>query len=134
MLQLFPSVSGCRKLLFQPNPNKCPKNVPPQVQRNPDALGNAWFVDNINIVQDADSEILALNNFDPYNTAIVDKRFLSQLYNTKSDNTDLVVNNLNYKDNANSKISLLEYQPNYLKYSINAEEDGVVIFSVTFGT
>ena len=103
-----------------------------QVQRNPDALGNAWFVDNINIVQDADSEILALNNFDPYNTAIVDKRFLSQLYNTKSDNTDLVVNNLNYKDNANSKISLLEYQPNYLKYSINAEEDGVVIFSEIF--
>ena len=103
-----------------------------QVQRNPDALGNAWFVDNINIVQDADSEILALNNFDPSNTAIVDKRFLSQLYNTKSDNTDLVINNLNYKDNANSKISLLEYQPNYLKYSINAEEDGVVIFSEIF--
>lgn len=44
-----------------------------QVQRNPDALGNAWFVREVKQVKDANEEILALNEFNPATTAIVDQ-------------------------------------------------------------
>ena len=44
-----------------------------KVQRNPDALGNCWFVSDIKLVEDANAEILALNDFDPATTAVVNK-------------------------------------------------------------
>ena len=86
-----------------------------QVQQNNQALGNAWFVDEISIVANADAEISALNGFNPANTAIVDKRF-----------SDQIINDL---DNTGASINLLEYQPNYLKYSSNSNKDGIAIFS-----
>ncbi|MDZ7845684.1 MAG: hypothetical protein U5L96_02260 [Owenweeksia sp.] len=43
-------------------------------QKNPQACGNAWFVNDIKTVADADAEMTALSNFDPKSTAIVDKR------------------------------------------------------------
>ena len=43
-----------------------------QVQRNPEALGSAWFVDECKAVADADAEILALGDINPARTAIVD--------------------------------------------------------------
>ncbi len=52
----------------------------PQPFRNPGALGNAWFVDTIRIVENADEEILALNNFDPAREAVVDRRFEEHLW------------------------------------------------------
>ena len=51
----------------------------PMAQMNPGALGHAWFVKEIKWVPNADSEISALSNFDPHNTAIVDQRFKNQL-------------------------------------------------------
>ena len=42
-----------------------------QVQRNPDALGNVWFVKNIKPVESANDEILKLNDFDPANDIVV---------------------------------------------------------------
>ncbi len=49
----------------------------PQPFRNSGALGNAWFVDSFRIVENPDEEIDALNDFDPSNEAIVDRRFES---------------------------------------------------------
>ena len=49
------------------------------VQRNVAALGNAWFVDNYRLVDDPNAEILALNDFDPAQTAIVNKEFAELL-------------------------------------------------------
>ena len=86
-----------------------------QVQQNPAAMGNAWFVNNIKIVDNADEEITALNNLDVSTTAVVDTRF-----------SDQIIDNL---DNTNSNITLIEYQPNYLKYSANLDTDGIAIFS-----
>lgn len=42
-----------------------------QVQRNADALGNAWFVDSVRLVGDANGEILALNDINTATTAVV---------------------------------------------------------------
>lgn len=55
---------------------------------NPEACGAAWFVENIKTVNTADEEILALNDFDPQHTAILNKEFASQLQNKDFSNTD----------------------------------------------
>ena len=86
-----------------------------QAQQNPAAIGNAWFVRNINIVANADAEISALKELDVRNTAIVDERFKDQL-----------ITNLS---NENASISLTDYKPNYLKYKSNSTNDGIAIFS-----
>ena len=86
-----------------------------QVQQNPGAMGNAWFVNNVNIVANADAEIAALNGFNPDSTAIVDVRFSEQ-----------IIDNL---DNSNATINLEEYKPNYLKYTSSSTKDGIAIFS-----
>jgi len=89
-----------------------PKGQPKQ---NPDALGNAWYVNEINIVANADAEINALEGFDPANTAIVDTRFSEQI--------------INGLDNTGSNINLIEYKPNYLKYNSNTTKEGIALFS-----
>ena len=86
-----------------------------QAQQNPAAMGNAWFVNSVNIVPNADAEIDALNNLDVRNKAVVDSRF-----------KDLVIQN---SSNENSSISLTDYEPNYLKYTSTSTSDGIVIFS-----
>ena len=88
-----------------------------QAQRNPGAMGNAWFINEVSIVPDADAEITALNDeiFDPSIIAIVDKRFSRQI--------------LDSLDNTGSNIVLTEYRPNHLKYNSNSVKDGIAIFS-----
>jgi hypothetical protein len=86
-----------------------------QAQQNPAAMGNAWFVNNVNIVANADAEISALKELDVRNTAVVDKRFKDQL-----------ITNLS---NDSASISLTDYKPNYLKYKSNSTNDGIAIFS-----
>ena len=55
---------------------------------NPEACGAAWFVENIKTVNTADEEILALNDFNPQHTAILNKEFASQLQNKNFSNAD----------------------------------------------
>ncbi|HRZ30869.1 MAG TPA: YfhO family protein [Flavobacterium sp.] len=85
--------------------------------RNPDANGNAWFVENIMIVDSADKEIKALDSLDTKKIAVVHKEFYS---NSK--------NNAFIKDSL-ATIKLEEYKPNYLKYTAQNANDGVAIFS-----
>ena len=86
-----------------------------QAQQNPAAMGNAWFVNKVNTVANADAEIAALNGFNPANTAIVDVRFSEQM--------------MDGLDNTNASISLTEYKPNYLKYSSSSVKQSIAIFS-----
>lgn len=79
------------------NPNAAPL-------LNNHALGNAWFVQEVDFVGNADEEIEALNNIDPLKTALVDERFSDELAN------------VNFDSGAQPVIELEEYQPNYLKY------------------
>ncbi|CAI8205403.1 MAG: Uncharacterised protein [Cryomorphaceae bacterium] len=86
-----------------------------QAQQNPGAMGNAWFVNKINIVANADAEITALDRFNPANSAIVDTRFSEQM--------------IIGLDNTGTSIALAEYKPNYLKYNSTTAKDGIAIFS-----
>jgi hypothetical protein len=84
---------------------------------NPYALGNAWFVDSYKLVANADSEIAAMKNFDPSITAIIDKRFETQVASYK-----------NSKDSA-STIKLSTYSPNDLVYESKTSKDQLAVFS-----
>ena len=82
---------------------------------NPFALGNAWFVDEVQYVDNANEEIEAIHGFDPLQTAVVDKKFAEMVRPMSSDST--------------ATIELLAYEPNYLKYEVNSEKGGTVVFS-----
>lgn len=92
----------------------------PQARYNPDALGNAWFVENIKIVDNADQEIEALTSFNPKQEAFVDKRFES------------LISAKNFTNDTSSKIELVEYAPNKLVYNYSANESKAAIFSEIF--
>jgi len=84
---------------------------------NTSAFGNAWFVNNIELVDGADAEIAALKNYDLSTTAIVDSKFEEQL----------VSNSFVYDSTAS--IILNSYVPNNLKYSYSSSSQQLVVFS-----
>jgi hypothetical protein len=86
------------------------------VQRNPGALGNAWFVNELKAVKNPDEEMAALTTLNPATTAVVDASKFPQ------QKTGLY-------DNAGSTIALTNYSPDALTYRGNAAHDGVVVFS-----
>lgn len=89
----------------------------PIAQRNPDALGNAWFVKAINWVPNADSEMKALDHFNPADTAVIDQRFKPEVAGLTP-----------YADST-SKITLTKYGLNDLAFkSVNTQE-GLGVFS-----
>ena len=83
---------------------------------NPYAYGNAWFVSDVDYVNNANEEIDALHDINPLHTAVVDKRFAEQVKITAS-------------PDSLSSIVLKEYQPNALKYEVDSKNGGVVVFS-----
>lgn len=89
----------------------------PQVQVNMEALGNAWFVDSIQLVDNANQEMEALSSFEPSKTAIIDKRFSSYLngWQAVADST--------------AGITLTKYAPNSLTYKTKAASDRLTVFS-----
>lgn len=89
----------------------------PVVLFNNQALGNAWFVDSVSIVENADQELAALNNFNPETTAIVDKRFASNLENYISTPAEL------------DKIDLIDYRANRLVYKYSLSAPRLAVFS-----
>ncbi len=85
--------------------------------RNPFAFGNAWFVQELMMVDNADAEIEALNNINPLKTAIVDKRFASE------------VNGFTPQPDSLATITLDSYRPNHLVYSSKASTEQLAVFS-----
>ena len=85
---------------------------------NPYAYGNAWFVDKVEYVDNANQEIDALHTILPTETAVVDARFKEILKDVTT----------SYKDSLSS-VRLTSYEPNCLVYETNNSKDGVVVFS-----
>lgn len=86
------------------------------VMINPDALGNAWFVDTLSYVDGAAAEMGALNNLHTATQAVADSKFSSVLGNAKP-------------KAAGDTIYETTYAPNALTYSATSQNGGVAVFS-----
>ncbi|MDA7748246.1 hypothetical protein N8883_01240, partial [Bacteroidia bacterium] len=56
-------------------PNRQEQGAQPLYGQNPEALGNAWFVNKVNVVENADSAVLALGSLNTKKEAIVEQVF-----------------------------------------------------------
>lgn len=92
-------------------------NKQPYAQLNPEALGNAWFVNSFKIVENADEEIDALSDFNPSEEAIIDKRF------------EKFVEGEQFLKDSISTINLIDYKPNHLTYDVNSTGKKLAVFS-----
>lgn len=88
-----------------------------KVIRNPQALGSAWFVDRIRIVENADEEIAAIREINPANTVLVDQRYAD------------VVEGFDPNPSANDRIELVAYEQNKVLYRTNTEGPQFAVFS-----
>ena len=87
--------------------------------RNPYVYGNAWFVDKIAYVDNANAELDKLGTLDLRHEAVADARFRSQLGEAKvQDSTSIV--------------RLTAYEPNQLTYDVRSATGGIVVFSEIF--
>lgn len=85
---------------------------------NPYINGNAWFVEQLKVVNSADEEMKALDNLETKNVAVSSK-------------------DVGFKNNISSQfvkdstatIVLTNYKPNHLKYSSSNENNGLAVFS-----
>ncbi len=84
------------------------------VMQNPDAMGNAWFVDTVQFVETPLEESDALNVINLHTTAVADKKFRNVLLETSA---------------GEGEIWLTAYAPNKLTYSANTTAEKVAVFS-----
>jgi hypothetical protein len=84
--------------------------------QNPYAYGNAWFVDKVSYVANANEELAQLGKINPRHEAVADEKFKTEL--GESQNQD-----------SNSIVTLTSYEPNDLKYDIKSGKGGIVVFS-----
>jgi hypothetical protein len=84
---------------------------------NKKALGNAWFVENPLIAENANKEISLVKTFDPLKEVTIDKIFKDQI--SKS----------SYPVLENEKIELVSYQADELLYKYSAKDEKLTVFS-----
>ncbi len=84
------------------------------VMQNPEAMGNAWFVDTVQFVSTPNEESAALWNINMLTTAVADKKFENVLAETSA---------------GEGHIHLTSYAPNKLTYTANTNADKVAVFS-----
>ncbi len=86
----------------------------------PEALGNAWFVNNYRVVENGDAEIAALGTLKPKTEAVVQKQYASAL------------EGLQIQDDPTATISLTNYHPDKMTYSYNTNSEQLAVFSEIF--
>lgn len=84
------------------------------VQRNPEAMGNSWFVDRVEWVDSPNEEIKSIADFNPYEVAFIDKEWMSSVegadtYNNPVDSS-AYIHMTEYKNPGN--ILYESYSPN----------------------
>ena len=83
--------------------------------QNPYAYGNAWFVDKVNYVDNANQEIDMIGKLNLRHEAVADKKFQQQLGAAV--------------DQENAVVTIKSYEPNHLTYDVQSDKGGVVVFS-----
>jgi hypothetical protein len=91
----------------------------PVAQLNPGALGPAWFVKAVKFVDNADQEMNALDNFDPKDTAIADKREAAKI-------------KVNPGVDSASAITLVENLNDKITYKSSSKTGGFGVFSEVY--
>ena len=84
--------------------------------QNPYAFGNAWFVDQLDYVNNANGEIAAVGKIDLRHQAVADAKFKEQLGEAIPQDTLSVV-------------TITSYEPNRLTYDVSSDKGGVLVFS-----
>ena len=98
-------------------------------QRNPDAFGPAWFVDDIRWVASADEEMAGLDSTALRQTALVDKRFSSELQGYKAATNSLASTDSLSVPSGQASVKLLTYTPSMAKYQVTTDEPRLLVFS-----
>ena len=86
---------------------------------NPYVYGNAWFVDKVTYVKNANEELDALGKLNLRHEAVADACFQSQLGESKNQDSTSIV-------------KLTAYEPNQLTYDVRSATGGIVVFSEIF--
>ena len=87
------------------------------MNRNSTAAGNAWIVQSVQYVKNADEEMKAISSFDPKNEAIVDERYKG------------MISSKNIGADPTAFIKLDSYHPDHMQYSYSAPRDVIAVFS-----
>lgn len=96
-----------------------PQGQQPIAVKNNSAMGNAWFVNKVDYVDNANEEIERIGKMDIHHEAVADKKFEQAL--GKSAQND-----------STAKATLTAYEPNHLTYDVNSKNGGVVVFSEVY--
>lgn len=91
-----------------------------EVYPNPEALGNAWLVDEVVYVDTPDKEMDMLDIIDPEYTAVADKRF------------EPVLGEYDSKPAPGDTIYATSYSPDRLTYRAKTANGGVAVFSEVY--
>jgi len=83
---------------------------------NPDANGNAWFVEKLIGVNGADEEIKALDSLNTKKSAVFNSNYVTLKPST------FIVDSL-------SSVNVVDYRPNYIKYETENNNSGFMVFS-----
>ena len=89
-----------------------------QVQ-NPYPIGNAWLVDEVRYVDNANQELDGLKGTDLRRVAVADKQFKAVLGEAAA-------------QDSTSAVQLTAYEPNELKYTVKSHQGGVLVFSEVY--
>lgn len=87
------------------------------VVENPNAMGNAWFVDSVVVANTPNEESDALNTINLHNTLVTDVKFNDFVKDFKPNH------------DSSAKIQLTKYAPDYVEYDYTASAPGTVVFS-----
>ena len=86
--------------------------------KNPYSYGNAWFVNSVKFVDNANQELDAIGKLDLRHEAVADAKFREQLKPVAEADTDSA-----------SLVTITSYEPNQLTYDVKSAKGGVVVFS-----
>lgn len=86
--------------------------------KNTKALGNAWFVQDYELVENADAEIEGLKTLEPRTTALIEKKFSSYLEGLKIDSII-----------PGDYIKLTSYHPDRMEYEVKSQTEQLAMFS-----
>ena len=92
----------------------------PVAQVNPETNGNAWFVQEVKMVESANEAILALDGINTKRVAVVDNDFAEYLPKKE------------FLADTTAGIELVSYKPNELVYKSNSVNERLAIFSEVF--